>query len=332
MKVISINNSSGKPKYKQIITSVESAIIKGNLKKGDRLPSVNKIALEFSISRDTVLTAYDALKKRGIITAVSGKGYYVKSEEFNFDQRIFLLFDELNAFKENLYNAFIEGLQGKAKTDVFFHYFSIDVFKKLINENNGSYSRYVIMPTNLKGAADIIKLLPEKEVYILDQTNADLSSYPAVYQNFKKDIYNALKTAKERLSYYQKLILVFDSFKEPKGMIEGFIQFCEEYNFPHTIITDFTESIINNGEVYIVPDDRHLVNIIEQSKIQGLEIGKDVGIISYNDTPLKKVVANGITAISTDFKAMGKLLAKMVLQQKNEQIENECRLIIRNSL
>ena len=41
-----------------------------------------------------------------------------------------------------------------------------------------------------------------------------------------------------------------------------------------------------------------------------------IGIISYNETPLKKVVENGITTISTDFKAMGKLLANMILENK----------------
>ena len=71
---------------------------------------------------------------------------------------------------------------------------------------------------------------------------------------------------------------------------------------------------------------------MEQSKIQNLKIVDDFGIISYNDTPLKKVVENGITTISTDFNIMGTLLANMILENRKEQIENECRLIIRNSL
>ena len=49
------------------------------------------------------------------------------------------------------------------------------------------------MPTNLTGASTIIKTLPVNEIYILDQTNAELKSFPAVYQNHQKDIYNGLK-------------------------------------------------------------------------------------------------------------------------------------------
>jgi len=74
------------------------------------------------------------------------------------------------------------------------------------------------------------------------------------------------------------------------------------------------------------------VQVIEQAKRQQLVLGTDFGIISYNDIPLKKVVENGITTISTDFKAMGKTLAAMVLNSQKEQIENPSELIIRNSL
>ena len=72
--------------------------------------------------------------------------------------------------------------------------------------------------------------------------------------------------------------------------------------------------------------------MIEKSKLQNLVLGVDFGIISYNETTLKKVVENGITTISTDFVAMGKILAQMILNGKKEQIENKSTLIIRQSL
>lgn len=63
MNIISIQNNLGLPKYKQIILSIEKAIEEEKLIKGDRLPSVNKVCLAFSLSRDTVLQGYDELKK-----------------------------------------------------------------------------------------------------------------------------------------------------------------------------------------------------------------------------------------------------------------------------
>lgn len=332
MKIISIQNNFGIPKYKQIIFSVEKAIEDGKLIKGDKLPSINKVCLEFSLSRDTVLQAYEELKKRGIIYAILGKGYYVKSIEVTIKQRIFLLFEELNIFKEDLYNSFLESIGKNVQVDIFFHHFNIQVFQKLINDSNGNYTKYIIMPTNLAEAASIIKTLPVNEVYILDQTNSELKTFPAVYQNHKKDIYDALLKGKSKLFKYKKLILIFPGFREPLGMKEGFEKFCIDFLIEYEIITEFTNREIKIGEIYIIPNDRDLVSVIEKSKLQNLKLGQDFGIISYNETPLKKVVENGITTISTDFEAMGKILAKMILNGKKEQIENKCSLIIRNSL
>ncbi len=332
MKIISIDYNSALPKYKQIVLSIEIAIAEQRLKRGDKLPSVNKVSLEFSISRDTVLLAYDELKKRGIIYAILGKGYYIKSVEFSFEQRFFLLFDELNSFKEDIYTSFLEAMNNKAQIDIFFHHFNMEMFKKLINESNGNYSKYIIMPTNLVGAASVIKTLPKDDVYVLDQTNSDLKDYPSVHQNFIKDMYNALVGAKLLLNKYQKMVLIFPGFREPLGMKIGFERFCSDFAIPFEIIPEFINREIEYGEVYVIPDDRDLVKVIEQSKIQSLQLGSDFGIISYNETPLKKVVENGITTISTDFKAMGTILANMILNNKKEHIENENRLILRKSL
>ena len=67
MSIISVEENIGIPKYKQIVLSVEKAVSTGHLKKGDALPSINAIKNKFSLSRDTVLMAFNKLKFRGII-------------------------------------------------------------------------------------------------------------------------------------------------------------------------------------------------------------------------------------------------------------------------
>ena len=332
MKLIVVDTQSGIPKYKQIIQSIEIAIAENRLQKGDKLPSVNKVSLEFSISRDTVLLAYDELKKRGIVFAILGKGYYVKSVEFSFEQRYFVLFDELNAFKEDLYTSFLETIDNKAQVDIYFHHFNLIMFRKLINESSGNYSKYIIMPTNLAGAAAVIKTLPKNDVYILDQTNSELSDYPSVHQNFVKDMYSLLLEGKSKLDLYQQLVLIFPGQKEPLGMVEGFLKFCLDYGFTHEVISTFDAHFMQKGTVFVIPNDRQLVEVIDYAKAQHFQLGIDYGIISYNETPLKKVVENGITTISTDFKKMGKSLAEMVLSNQKFQLENDCKMIIRKSL
>jgi len=332
MNIISIQNNIGLPKYKQIILSIEKAIEEEKLVKGDRLPSVNKVCLAFSLSRDTVLLGYDELKKRGIIYSIPGKGYYVKSVEITIKQKVFLLFDELNSFKEDIYNSFLQHIGKNVQVDIFFHHFNAQVFQKLINDSSGNYTKYIIMPTNLNDVAKSLKTLPVGEVIILDQTNPDLKLYPAIYQNHEKDIFEGLLKGQSRLSKYQKLILIFPGFREPLGMKMGFEAFCTQYDFEYEIITEFKDREITLGDLYVIPNDRDLVGVIENARNRNLKLGIDFGIISYNETPLKKIVANGISTISTQFEMMGKILAEMVLKGSKEQIENKSALIIRNSL
>ena len=60
-------------------------------------------------------------------------------------------------------------------------------------------------------------------------------------------------------------------------------------------------------------------------------IGKDVGIISYNETVLKEVLADGITVISTDFRFMGERLADMLLKGEKVKVKNPFSMIRRKS-
>lgn len=332
MNLISVKEKIGVPKYKQIVQSIEDAIVSGILKKGDALPSVNFIKNKFSLSRDTVLMAFNELKTRGIVESVVGKGYYLKSEHIGVAQKVFLLFDELNAFKEDLYTSFIQELDDNIQVDIYFHHFNEDMFRKLIYDNLGSYNYYVIMPANLTNTASIIEKLPSDRVYILDQTNEELEPYPAIYQNFEKDIYDSLISAQSLIDKYQKVVLLFPEKKQPIGMLKGFQKYRKNSNIAYEVINTLDDRIPKKGEVYLILDDQNLILLIKKLKEQQLKLGSDIGIISYNETLLKEVVEGGITTISTDFNAMGKRLAQMVLNRETVKIENPNALIIRNSL
>ncbi len=332
MSIISIKDNLGIPKYKQIISSIEEALVDGIIKKGDRLPSINSIKNKFSISRDTVLKAFNELKVRGIVQSIAGKGYYIKSENINTTQKVFLLFDELNSFKEDLYNSFLENLDTNTQVDIFFHHFNYDVFSKLIYDNIGNYNHYVIMPANLKGTDKVIEKLPFDKVCILDQTHIELSQYSAIYQNFEKDIFKNLTLGQGLIKKYQKLILLFQKQKQPQGMLKGFNQFCKTNNLIHEVIESLENRVPKSGELFLIPDDKNLIVIIKKIKEAQLVLAKNIGIISYNDTLLKEIVEGGITTISTDFIKMGEQLAQMIANKKQSKIENPSNLILRHSL
>ena len=330
--LISINDNIGVPKYRQIINSIFQLIREGELKRGDKIPSINNICEKFSLSRDTVLMAFNELKARGVISSVPGKGYYVESTSIDFEQRIFVLFDELNAFKEDLYASFQKNLPDNVSVDIFFHHFNYKVFKNLILDAAGQYTAYVIMPATFDHSHEVIDLLPRDKVYILDRKKQDLTGYPGIYQDFEKDIHDAMLQGIELLRKYKKLIMLFPGGKEPIGRLNGFKKFCRKEKFDYEIISSVEDRNLEKGEVYFLPGDKSLVQLIKKLRNEGLKLGADLGIVSFNDSLLKEVVAGGVTVISTDFTQMGKQLAQMILGNKNDLVRNPSGLIVRNSL
>ena len=331
--ILIIDNQIRVPKYKQIIDSIINAIENKKILKGDKLESINTICKTYSLSRDTVMNAYNDLKSKGIIMSVPGKGYYIKSTQISSEENIFLLFDEFNAFKEDLYNSFISNLTSNFNVDIFFHHFNRKVFNNLITDSIGNYSKYIIMPGTFKNFIPLLSNVPEKKLFFLDQIKPELKNkYSAVYQNHENDINTSLISGQDLLKKYKKLILVFPGGKEPKGQVKGFNKFCKKHDWQNEVIATPTKHKITKGDVFIVPNDRHLVYLIKEINKLNYKLGTDVGIISYNDTPLKEILEQGITTISTDFTLMGKTLAELVMNKTKGQIENSTSLIIRNSL
>jgi DNA-binding LacI/PurR family transcriptional regulator len=97
-------------------------------------------------------------------------------------------------------------------------------------------------------------------------------------------------------------------------------------------VRDIQEEPLNSGEVYITLMENDVVVLIERLLQTNLKIGEDVGIISYNETPLKKIILNGLTTVSTDFQKMGEIVAQMVINNRREHLENPFYLTLRASL
>ncbi|XOQ48583.1 MAG: HTH-type transcriptional regulatory protein GabR [Eubacteriales bacterium] len=72
-----LDNQSDTPLYQQLYLSIQSAIQAGHLKKGDRLPSIRKLAEDLKLSCTTVETAYQQLSVEGYIQSRPRRGYFV---------------------------------------------------------------------------------------------------------------------------------------------------------------------------------------------------------------------------------------------------------------
>ena len=76
MKLI-ISNVSGIPIYEQIKQQVKAAILSGELKEDEALPSLRTLAKDLKISVLTVTRAYTELEQEGFVKNVQGRGCFV---------------------------------------------------------------------------------------------------------------------------------------------------------------------------------------------------------------------------------------------------------------
>ena len=76
MNVI-VSNASDRPIYEQIYTQIKGAILRGECREGDSLPSIRALAKELRISVITTKRAFDDLERDGFIYSVQGKGSFV---------------------------------------------------------------------------------------------------------------------------------------------------------------------------------------------------------------------------------------------------------------
>lgn len=324
------------PKYKQIVQSVITDIERGLLKNGDQLPSISELSVEYYIARDTVEKAYRELRERGFITSVQGKGYYVQANDTT-KLKILLVFNKLSSYKKIIYYAFLEALGEEATVDLQIHHYNVHLFEEIIEKSLGKYNYYVVMPhftldTEKATYQNILNRIPSQELVLLDKDIPELKhDCLRVFQDFDKDIFNALENAADLLEKYSRLVLILPSdANHPEELPWGFRSFCLLHNKTFAVVENAMNEVLQVGTAYVVIRETDLVELVKKMRQTSYLLGREVGIISFNETPLKELL--NMTVITTDFEAMGRTAATMLLEKKREKVKNPFYTIRRGSL
>jgi GntR family transcriptional regulator len=75
--LLRIDPLSPEPIFEQVVFQVKTAVVRGDLGPGDRLPSVRELARELAINPNTVARAYGELEAQGVIVRRQGSGCFV---------------------------------------------------------------------------------------------------------------------------------------------------------------------------------------------------------------------------------------------------------------
>lgn len=326
---LDMENGGNVPKFRRVVNAVNYAISEGRLRVGDVLPSVNQMCAEYGLSRDTVFKAFSMLKEQGTIESVPNKGYFVADQM----KKVFVFLDTFKAYKEVLYDSFVRNLPKNVIADVNFHHYNPRIFKKLIEESIGRYTRYIIMPFEAEGNADVLKLIPQDKLLIIDWNVYSGEGSSVLYQDFGSAFSEGLADVKHLLNRYNAVHMLYPSYtNHPKESVTAFVQFCKDNAIEHAVEDNAEDFAVKPGVAYVSVSDRMLGRFLEQCRERKLEPGRDVGFVSYNETPMKKFIYKGITVFSTDFEYMGRRAAQWV---EDEVQMRECvnsKIIIRESL
>ncbi len=324
-----VDNNSNVLKFQQLVDAIIDSISQNELKQGEMLPSVNQIMKECNLSRDTVFKAYAELKKRGVVESVPNRGYFVTKKI----TRVFLFLDTFKAYKEVLYGSFLKYLPKNISVDLHFHHYNIGVFEKIILESLGKYSKYVIMNFDHQKVAGIVRKIPADQLLVIDWRIHSTENQSAVYQNFGEAVYRCLEEHLQEIKKYREFTFIYPPFTyHPKIAIDYFNKFCADNQIKHSVIYEVEKFKIKKGGLYFLVSDRTLASFLDQCEKLGFEPGRETGVISYNETPMKKYVKNGISVISTDFELMGQKAAEFVATGEPVQFEVPTILKLRSSL
>lgn len=75
---IKIDRMSEVPTYRQLANELRRLIRTGQLRSGDRLPSIHELMAETGLAQNTIRSAVSVLREEGLVVTAPGRGVFVK--------------------------------------------------------------------------------------------------------------------------------------------------------------------------------------------------------------------------------------------------------------
>lgn len=320
-------------KHEQFVQGFINAIDEKIIAQGDSLPSVNTLIKELSFARETIVKGYRDLISRGIVESKNRLGYFVANDNTDQTLKVAVLMYAIDSFQEQFYKSFRKAIGENVLMDVFFHHGNIEIFETIINLIKGKFGMYVIAPIPAPGIKQLLDIIPRNKFLMIDRYEKLDGEFNYIAQEFEHSSYNAFAELAPAIRRFDEFIFFnMPGSLTPVEIIKSFKKFCRNFKIKGTILPEYIPGSIKKGKVYFTVDNPELWRILKDCKIKKLKPGKEVGILSHNDEPVKEIVSDGITTYSTSFEMMGKRAAQAVLSREKVHEIIPTVLIRRNSL
>ncbi len=242
-------------------------------------------------------------------------------------------------YNQILLQAFQDTLGDSAHITILLHGQNLDVLEYYLDQHLDRYDYYVISPhfaldkKSQSRAARQLMRIPNRKLIMLDIWIQDVpGNYGVVYQDFRQDARAGLTEGRADIGSRIKVMVLPQSLYG-QVILESVKEFAAE-NGIDVSVSSAAPDMLEKGDVVLVLNsqlDSGLVELARRIADAGLEPGKDVRIISYNEFPLNQLVLGGLTVLSTDFPQMGRTAARMILSGQPAKIHNPFHLIRRKT-
>lgn len=320
-------------KHERLIAGTIKAIQEQVLRRGDMLPSVNRMSEETGFARMTVVKAYNELKDRGLIESTNRRGYFVTNESTQQTVKVALMLYAFHPFQEEFYNSFREELGEHTELEVFFHHNNIEMFEAILAKIKGRFGMYVIAPIPHARTRQLLDGIPVNKLLLVDRFEAVGDNYSHITQEFEHSTRTVLTEVLPALRRYDRVVLFFYPESDyPVDILHAFLDFVKTYRIEGSVEKEYQKGTVRPGTVYLTIGDGDLWRLLKDCTKNNYTIGEDVGILSANDSPVKEIVAGGITTFSADFETMGRMAAEFVRDRTPKKFTIPTTLSRRNSL
>ncbi|MCD9020878.1 GntR family transcriptional regulator [Cohnella silvisoli] len=354
------------PKYLQLKEEILSWIAGGRYRPGDKLPSENELAEQFSLSRQTVRQSIGELVQEGWLTREQGKGTFVsrlsadrRSSSGNRTVGIIT-----TSISDYIFPSIVRGVEAALKNKGYrLLLSSTDHRKDRERESlemmlSHSVCGLIVEPTkSAEGNPNFDNYLAIEDhgipMLMINESYPDLE-YPSVRVD---DDAGGLMAANYVLELGHRRVAGFFKTDDLQGVrrMKGFIRACREYHLPADASTIIRYSTEDKGErpqsmlrelltsespptAIVCYNDQLAVSLLDTIRDLGLRIPEDLSIIGYDDSFLATATEIKLTTIEHPKSALGEKAATLLIEQlekgtipPNKETLYPPKLIVRQS-
>lgn len=124
----------------------------------------------------------------------------------------------------------------------------------------------------------------------------------SAYEGFEDEFVGLLQKHKGLFMKYLHIVLIF-----PRGslfpiqIISAFQQFTLSIHIDFQINDRIQAGNLAEKMAFVILEEETMAQLIELASEKDLTIGEELGILGYVDSPLKRIIANGITVIDISY-------------------------------